>query len=401
MAPPNKEEVFLDSHARSSGVGLIQIPSTMYPIHGSVHLGPESPEADKIRSAALRLSRFLPGPSPLHFCPDISEAVGRPVYLKLEHTLPSGAFKIRGTYNKISQVMSEHQPGEPIPHFVASSTGNHVLACCLVWQSLGIRGSHVFVPNNVAPAKEAKLRQLHDTGLIRLTKGGREILEAEITGRQFTKNTPGSVYIPSYADWDVIRGQGSSAFEIFPDPDKTGWPGQLPPALFSNPENHVTLLVPVGGGSLISGIALYAKQAVPIQTTVIGCQPALDYVLAKSVLAGRVLSYEEAEAEDTISNGTAGGVEEDSPTLDVCRQYVDRWCMVDEKGIAQSCLSLEKILGTAGYPRAEPSASLGFGALMKLAESGELPPGPVVVFVTGGNVGETEMKLMRKVAELG
>ncbi|PAA62256.1 hypothetical protein BOX15_Mlig018515g1 [Macrostomum lignano] len=369
----------------------------LYPMAHNFQLGSESSEADQIRLAAVGLSNFLAAPSPLIQCEELSSVIGQTVLLKLEHTLPSGSFKIRGAFNKISSVLKTADQDQK-PQFVTSSAGNHVLACCHVWQQLGVSGSAVFVPTTVAPAKEAKLARLHEAGLIRLSKVGRECLETELAGREFALRCPGSVYVPPYSDWEVIRGQGSAAFELLPDPTGTGWAGQLSANSDWLAAGHVTLLVPTGGGGLLAGVALCAKLGRSgLRTTVIGCQPEADQVLAKSVQAGRLLSYDEAGSRETVAQGTAGAVEDGSPTFEVCRQHVDRWCSVTEQEIAWACLRLNRILAAEGQPRAEPAAALGVAAALKLA--GSLPAGPVVAFVTGGNVGDAEMELVKRLAD--
>lgn len=88
----------------------------------------------------------------------------------------------------------------------------------------------------------------------------------------------------------------------------------------------------VGGGGLIAGIAAVLRHVAP-HVTVVGCQPEMNACMARSLQAGRVLGEAEYELGETASDGTAGGVEEDSITLDLCRKLVGKWVLVSERNI--------------------------------------------------------------------
>ncbi len=122
-------------------------------------------------------------------------------------------------------------------------------------------------------------------------------------------------------------------------------------------EEFDSVLVPVGGGGLISGIAAYLKAARP-KVRVIGCQPRNSCVMFESVEAGEII---EAEERPTISDGTAGGIEHGSVTFDLCRKFVDEFILLDETDIETAICRIYKQEGMA----VEGAASLPVAAVVK------------------------------------
>jgi threonine dehydratase len=141
-------------------------------------------------------------------------------------------------------------------------------------------------------------------------------------------------------------------------------------------------LVALGGGGMISGIAEYVKTVFP-QTEIIGCSPENSPVMAKSVQAGRIL---EMESLPTLSDGTAGGVEQDAITFPLCQRLVDDYILVTEEEIRQAirlCIETHHMLieGSAGVPLA---------ALLKTAE--RFRGKTVVVVLCGANMSLQTLK---------
>eukprot|EP00878_Enallax_costatus_P022502 GHUV01023874.1.p1 GENE.GHUV01023874.1~~GHUV01023874.1.p1 ORF type:complete len:186 (+),score=62.06 GHUV01023874.1:524-1081(+) len=169
------------------------------------------------------------------------------------------------------------------------------------------------------------------------------------------------MYISPYNDWEIVAGQGTTAVEI----------------LQQIPGGQVDVcIVPVGGGGLIGGIAAVLKAANP-KCWVVGAQPSASDIMRQSVKAGWIV---EAPSQDTLSDATAGGIEEGSITLQPCQQYVDQWVLVDEQEIADAMVSLmyhhSKLV--------EGAAACGIAAFRKL---GQQMQGKQVVMVScGGNV---------------
>jgi threonine dehydratase len=250
----------------------------------------------------------------------------------------TGSFKFRGAANKIRAVLPEIKEGAGV---ITASTGNHGAAVSHAAASTGIP-SRVFVPESVSEAKLARI-----TGLgaeVMKTKG--DPLRAERAARAEAKKT-GWTYVPPYNDVEVIAGQATVGLElirqIYPEPE--------------------AVLVPVGGGGLISGIAVTLKRVWP-QTRVIGCSPSNSCAMARSVRAGRIVNV---SSKPTISDGTAGGIEKDSITLELCSRLVDEFVLVSEDEIAEAfrqTIENEGILiegaaavAVAGYRKIEPGKS--------------------------------------------
>ena len=136
------------------------------------------------------------------------------------------------------------------------------------------------------------------------------------------------------------------------------------------------VLVPVGGGGLVSGIGAYLKAVSPA-TTVIGCQPAHSPIMYRSVRAGRVV---EQESLPTLSDGTAGGIEPDAITLDLCRRVVDEFVLLSEEEIAAAMVFVRR------HHRMdiEGAAALSVAAARKLSE--RFHGKRIALIVSGGRV---------------
>jgi threonine dehydratase len=282
--------------------------------------------ADAAREVALaesRIRRYI-RETPLDPSPFLSRETGVEAHLKLECVQVTGSFKARGAFNKLlSLTEAERARG-----VVAASTGNHGLATANAMAALGIAGE-IFLPRTVSPAKLAALR-LRGAPL-RLVDDDPGVVET--VARSDAERT-GRVYISPYNDARVIGGQGTIAVELL---------RQL--------EGLDAVLVPVGGGGLIGGIAAHLKDRAP-HVRIVGCQPAACPIMVESVKAGRVV---ELPSAPSLSDATVGLVEAGAITLPVCRACVDEWVVVDEPAIASALrLVLERqsvlIEGAAALP---------------------------------------------------
>jgi threonine dehydratase len=208
----------------------------------------------------------------------LSARLGCDLWLKLENRQYTGSFKPRGALNKILSLTAEERERG----IVAASAGNHALGVAHAAQCLGLTKADVFVQANAAPAKIAKLRQYN----VSLHLAGQLFDEAQAAAFEFARET-GATFVSAYDDLHVIAGQGTVGLEILqalPDVD--------------------ALVVPVGGGGLIAGLATVAKSLNPT-IRVIGVNPAASPSAYLSKRDG--YPYETFENEPTLAHGLAGG----------------------------------------------------------------------------------------------
>ena len=224
------------------------------------------------------------------------------VYLKLEHLQRTGSFKLRGASNKIALLT----PEQAARGVVAASNGNHGLGVAAAAQVRGIE-AEVFVSAHVAVAKARRIEALG----ARIRTVGDDPLTAELAARRAAEES-GRVFISPYNDRDVIAGQGTIGVE-----------------LHRQVSNLDAIFVAVGGGGLIGGIGAYYKVVSP-RTEIVGCWPQNSPVLYECLRAGRIIHVAE---QATISESTAGNLEEESVTLEYCRGAIDRSVLVSEHEI--------------------------------------------------------------------
>ncbi len=244
-------------------------------------------------------------------------------------------------------------PAEKSKGIITASSGNHGAAFTYASRLFGCQAK-LYLPENISPVKLEPIR-LYGKGDENIVFYGTDVVETEIVARQEAQGT-GGLYISAYNDRAIIGGQGTVAVEI---------ERQLPAV--------DAVFVPVGGGGLMSGIAGYLKARQPA-IEIIGCQPENSPVMAKSVLAGRII---EMESKPTIADGSAGGIEPGSITFDICRSYVDQFVTVTEQEIAQAILlSLEKQQMVI-----EGAAAMSIAAFLQVKEKYR---GKTVVLVISG-----------------
>jgi threonine dehydratase len=295
--------------------------------------------------------------TPVEPWPQLSKKLKSEVFVKAENLQRTGSFKLRGATNAVRKAAAT---GRKV---VTASSGNHGIATADALQKLKHEGL-IFLPETVAPSKLAAIRELG--GDVRLV--GHDSVIAERAARQWAAERKDWQYISPYNHPHVIAGQGTIGSELL---------RQFPAIDF--------VYVAVGGGGLISGIATAVKSASP-STKIIACSPVNSRVMHESVRAGRILDL---ESQDTLSDGTAGGVDEDSITLSYCRDLVDEWILVDEGEIARSlCAYIDD-----NHRLAEGSAAVAFAAMEKHAMAGGAEGAPVRVAVAcGANIGWRRLK---------
>jgi threonine dehydratase len=292
--------------------------------------------------------------TPLEFSPFLSAECGGSVYLKLENLQLTGSFKLRGAMNKLLSLSDE----ERSRGVVTASSGNHGAAFAYTLQRFGWRGT-VYLPEN---ASRAKVEALRFYGAEMRFHGDDCVLTEAFAKSEAAK--AGSVWLPPYNDIKVIGGQGTVAVEL----DR-----QL--------EYFDTVLLPVGGGGLASGVAGYLKEGGG-EVEVIGCLPENSPVMYESVKAGRVL---EMESKPTLSDGSAGGIEQGSITFDLCKRYVDDYILLSEEEIARAIRTIVE----RHFMLIEGSAALPVAALLKRRE--RFKGRTVVLVLTGAKISREKL----------
>jgi threonine dehydratase len=224
------------------------------------------------------------------------------VFLKLESNQHTGSFKVRGALNRLL-TLDENQKRAGV---VTASSGNHGMATAFGLNRLAINGL-VYLPESASPLKVQMLHALGATTRFH----GRDCDNAEAHARRQAHQT-GKTYISPYNDAFVIAGQATIGLEIL---------DRLPQV--------DCILASVGGGGLISGIAGVVKAVRP-KTAIVGCLPEHSPAMAVSVKAGRIVN---PPVRETLSDGTAGGIEPGTITFEPCRTLVDEWVLVSEAEI--------------------------------------------------------------------
>lgn len=265
----------------------------------------------EIEKAEKRIRKHI-RETPLVYSPFLSKQSGCEVYLKLESAQITGSFKLRGNLNKILSLSKKERK----TILVTASSGNHGAAFAYTVKKFGLKGM-VYLPGNTT---KAKIDALKDYDVV-LKFFGTDCVKTEEHARSEAEKND-LLYIPPYNDLKIIAGHGTIGIDLKKQIDKVD-----------------IVFVPVGGGGLISGIIGYLK---PLDENIkiIGCQPLNSPVMYKSVRVGKII---EMESKPTLSDGSAGGIEKDSITFDICKKYVDDFVLVSEQEIKEAMrLMIEK-----------------------------------------------------------
>jgi len=285
-------------------------------------------------------------PTPLIYSPIFSEESGNNIYIKPENLQKTGAFKIRGAYNKMLKLTeAEKQRG-----VIASSAGNHAQGVAYAARELGIKA--VIVMPKTTPLIKVQSTKKY---------GAEVVLYGDVYDDAYQKakeleEKEGYVFVHPFNDPDVIEGQGTIALEI----------------LEQLPQTDV-IVVPIGGGGLISGIACATKQIKP-EIKIVGVEPSGAASATEALKKNKLVTLPEA---NTIADGTAvkriGEL-----NFEYIKKYVDEVVTVDDYELTEAFLLLtekHKII-------AENSGVLPLAALKKLTDRNK----NVVPVVSGGNI---------------
>ena len=291
----------------------------------------------------------------LEHSPFYSRMTGAQVHFKLENLQHTGSFKLRGAMSKLLSLTAD----EKRRGVVTASTGNHGAA--FAYGLSKVKGTGlVFVPENASPTKVAAIERLG----AEVRHFGNDSGETEAYARQYAAENQ-MTHLPPYNDIKVIGGQGTIGYELAKQLDRID-----------------AAFVALGGGGMISGIAGYLKSVNPA-VHIIGCSPENSQVMIQSVKAGRILDL---PSLPTLSDGTAGGIEPGSITLEFCRDLVDDFITVTEDEIKDS---LREFMQTQ-HMLIEGSAAVAVAACKK--EAGRFPGQNVVVVICGGNISTETLK---------
>ncbi len=305
------------------------------------------------KSAARLIKKYIRN-TPIEECRSLSEQTDGQVFLKMEHWQKTGSFKIRGALNRLLTL-----PVEEKSHgVITASAGNHGLGVAYASDMLGIR-ARIVLPVNAVATKVRMLNQYN----VEIIQAGRDYDEAEDVAHQIEKDCQ-LTFVSGFDDAEVISGQGTIALEILsamPDPD--------------------IILVPVGGGGLISGIAITIKERNP-HIQVIGVQSEASPALYRAWQLNMVV---ETPIEITIADGLAGRLV--SPLiLETVQKYVDDLIVVKEDDIVKAILFLLQ----QNHTLVEGAAAVGVAAL--LSNKVNIEGKKCVVVLTGRNIDVEKVK---------
>ena len=277
----------------------------------------------------------------------------RKLFLKLENLQPIGAFKLRGAYNKVASLSDEERRRGVISY----SSGNHAQGVAYAARALDVRAI-IVMPGN-APKNKLEATAALGAEIVAVGPGSEERRRrAEELAAEH-----GYVIVPPYNDEKIIAGQGTVGLEILDS--------------LSNAE---TVLVPVGGGGLISGVAAAIKLSGNPRVKVIGVEPELASDARASLRAGHIVSFPAEQVSPTLADGlrtqSIGAI-----NFEHIRAYVDDIISVTESEIYEAM----RLLSENPKTLAEPSGAVAPAAF--LFHANELPDTSInVAVISGGNI---------------
>ena len=313
---------------------------------------PQPPTAEDVEAAAGRLRTYL-APTPLQPSTALSELAGCEVHLKLETVNPTRTFKVRGALNKILSL----EPEERAAGVITASAGNHGQGVAFGAQLLGIPAT-VYVPEGANPLKVDAMRRLG----ARVEEAGSNYQEAFDAALDH-RSRSGATLVHAYDDAAVIAGQGTVGLELAEQLDRFD-----------------TVLVGVGGGGLVGGIATYLKARRP-GTRVIGVEPEGADSMARSLARAEIVRL---EAVRTIADGLAASAPGEL-TFEIARRLLDGMIVVEERELVPAI----RVYFEREHLLAEPAGAAPLAALLNHHRPGRRER--VVLVLSGANVSEEVM----------
>ena len=310
-----------------------------------------------IKDASERL-RDVIHETPLVYSYAMSELTGVNVYFKLENLQRTGSFKIRGSYNKLSQIKGRTKS------VIAASAGNHAQGVALSASLLGLR-SKVFMPEGTAINKMMGVKNYGSEVILKGTTFDDSLRYAESESRKSR-----SIFIHAFNDEDIIAGQGTIGLEIA-----------------DNLNDVDAVFVPIGGGGLISGVSTAIKELKP-GTKVYGVQSENVPSMIEALRKNRPV---EVKSTGTLADGIAvkkaGGL-----TFKIVKKLVDDVFTVNEEEIEEALL----ILASKKRLVVEGCGGVGLAGLIKRQK--RFKNKNVVVLISGGNI---DINILAKIIDRG
>jgi threonine dehydratase len=297
-----------------------------------------------ILTAARRVATDVSRP-PLVHAAWLSPLSGAEVHLKLESLQRTGSFKVRGAFNALRQLPT----GTVV---VTASAGNHGRAVACAAEALGLPAT-IFTPRN---APRIKLEAIAGHGA-ELQAVADDYDDAERRAKAFADATGAMLLLADHPA--VIAGAGTIGFEIFADLPEVG-----------------AIVVPLGSGGLLAGIAIAARAAAG-EVEIVGVEAAASTAYSASLAAGRIV---EVTVQPTIAEGLAGNLAPDSIAFDFVKRLVDRVVTVDEAALAGAI----RDIAAHEHVIVEGAGAAAVAALMSSAV--DLRDRTVVAVVSGGNI---------------
>ncbi|NNE98147.1 MAG: threonine/serine dehydratase [Pyrinomonadaceae bacterium] len=285
-----------------------------------------------------------------------NELSGANVFLKLENLQHTGSFKVRGAMNKILSLSDE----ELSRGVVTASTGNHGAAVAFSLDKIRAKGT-VFVSPKASSSKIEAIKRLGTE----VREYGDDPIEAENYARKYADEN-NLVYISPYNDPKTVGGQGTVGVELENQLDQID-----------------AVFIAVGGGGLISGVGGYLKSVNP-DVQIIGCSPENSQVMIESIKMGKLIG--DLPSIPTLSDGTAGGIEDESITFEPCQELVDKWVTVTEDEIRQNLIEFMD----SHHMLIEGAAAVAIAAFLKTKE--KYAGKNVVLVLCGANIGVETLK---------
>jgi len=305
------------------------------------------PDLEQIRLAREKFKGVM-FPSPLIRSRVLSDAVGSEILLKLENLQETGSFKVRGAYNRLLHLA----PEERDRGVIAASAGNHAQGVAWASVKLGIKAT-IVMPEEVSIRKLLAVRE-YGTEIILF---GANYDDAYARALELSQET-GKILVPAFDDPHIIAGQGTIGLEISHEL-----------------QNNTAIVAPVGGGGLISGIAISAKALNP-KVRIIGVQASCCPSAVQSFQEKRPVAVQVAP---TLADGIAIKRPGDT-TFPIIQRYVDEMIAVDEEGIAGAIMNLLEKVNII----AEGAGAIPLAALMESKVSKEARR--YILIISGGNI---------------
>lgn len=261
---------------------------------------------DEIERARRRIAGRVRR-TPLVLSDWLSDVAGGQVHLKLESLQVTSSFKARGALNAVLAIAERQPPGSPPPCLVTASAGNHGRALAWAASQAGLR-TVVFTPRRAPATKLGAIRRLG----AELRDVAETYEDSERLAKEFAART-GDPFLSAYSHPDLLSAIGTIALEVIED---------LP--------GVDQIVVPVGGGGLLAGIASAVAQAAP-GVEVVGVEAEASHAFASSLAAGRIV---EVEVGDTIADGLAGNMDPDNIAFPIVQALVRRMATVTEAEMA-------------------------------------------------------------------